>query len=95
VADDDALEAIRRKATADRTRPSRAMWIVALLIGTVCTIGFVVMFLVEPSGSASTPQRSTEHGGLGFTAGLLFGLVIGVALGFAIARQRQSARNTP
>jgi len=70
------------------------MWIVALIIGGGCAIGFVLLLLADPTAPSTTP-RTVEDRGLGFGAGVIVGVVVGVALGFAIARQRQSARNTP
>ncbi len=101
--DENALDEIRRKARADRTGPSRAMWIVALVIGGACAIGFALMLFADPAAPSTTP-RTVEDRGLGFGAGILVGAVAGIAVGFAIARQesrragarqRQSARNTP
>lgn len=92
---DDPLEVIRQKARADRTGPSRAIWIVSLVIGGACAIGFAFMLFADPASSLSTPPRTVEDRGLGFGAGVVVGVIGGVALGFAIARQRQSSRNTP
>jgi hypothetical protein len=65
----------------------RWLWITALVVGGICTIAFIAMWLapVEESAPGPTPQGGT---GLGFGAGVIIGLAAGVAIGFAIARQR-------
>jgi hypothetical protein len=67
----------------------RWLWITALVIGGICTIAFVAMWLApsEPSAPGPTPTRGS---GLGFGAGIVVGVVAGIAIGFAIARQRRS-----
>lgn len=97
MVDEEKAAAILEAAKKERRGTSRSVWILASLIGVVCTIGFVVL-LFSRGGSSSPPSEShhvTEHGPLGFGFGLLFGVVIGVGVGYSIARQRQSSRNTP
>ncbi|MGE0399290.1 MAG: hypothetical protein AB7T06_21440 [Kofleriaceae bacterium] len=65
----------------------RWLWITSLVVGGICTIAFIAMWLAptEPSTPGPTPTGSS---GLGFGAGVLIGLAAGIAIGFAIARQR-------
>jgi zinc transporter ZupT len=94
VPDEDRVAAIVRRARAERSKPSRTMWIVALLLGGACAIGFALLMFADV-GPTSTSQRTVEDRGLGFGAGVLVGVVAGIAVGFAIARQRQSSRKSP
>jgi len=94
VADEQRAAEILRAARAERRGSSRALWVIAGLIGGICTIGFVLL-LVSDRGPATAPERPVQDHGLGFGAGILVGAVLGVAIGFSIARQRQSSRNTP
>jgi hypothetical protein len=97
VAEDreQAVRAIAESARATRKRPSRGMWIAAVLVGVACAIGFVVLMFSEGEPSP-TPTRSTTDGrGFGFAAGLLVGGAVGIAVGLAIGRQRHSSRKSP
>ena len=66
----------------------RWVWIVALVVGGICTAAFVAMWLVPAEPSAPGPTPSTSSG-LGFGAGMLVGVAAGIAIGFAIARNRE------
>lgn len=70
-------------------RNPRWLWITALVIGGICTIAFIAMWLapVEESAPGPTPARGS---GLGFGVGVGVGLAAGIAIGFAIARQVRS-----
>lgn len=63
----------------------RWLWITALVIGGICTIGFVLMWLAPVEKSAPGPS-ATGSSGFGFGSGVMVGLAAGVAIGFAIAR---------
>ncbi len=91
---DAALEAITREARGTRRAPSRALWIVASLVGVICAIAFVVVMFSDGS-TAKPTQAPPTSSGLGFSAGLVIGAVVGLALGWAMARQRHSSRNKP
>ena len=65
----------------------RWLWITALVVGGICTIAFVAMWLGPVEKSAPGPTPSTNSG-MGFGAGVIIGLAAGIAIGFAIARQR-------
>ena len=95
MADEERAAAIARQARTERSKPSRTLWIVALLLGVACAIGFALLMFADGAAPTTGPQRMVEDRGLGFGAGILVGVVIGIAVGFAIARQRQSSRNNP
>jgi hypothetical protein len=96
--DQDQIDAILREARKARPKPSRAMWIAALSVGTLGLVAFGVILFTDGSWrGGAAPARDSR---LGFTAGILIGVVVGVAIGFAIARQRaksesHSARSNP
>lgn len=88
---EDEAAAIVKAARALRKRPSRALWIVALAIGGACALGFgLAIWTAEPAASGTAPSAHLGRD-LGFAAGLLFGLVGGVGIGFSIARQSRSS----
>lgn len=93
---DRAIAAIVDEARKTRRRPSRALWIAALLVGVACAIAFVMLMLADEAPSpVAKPTAESGSQGRGFTAGLVVGGVLGIAVGFAIARQRHSSRNSP
>lgn len=67
----------------------RWLWITALVVGGICTIAFVAMWLVPREESAPGPTPANASG-LGFGTGIVVGLAAGIAIGVAIARQRSS-----
>ncbi len=93
---DRTLDAITREARGTRRSPSRALWIVASLVGVVCAIAFVVVVFADATPGPTPPPPAGPGNGLGFSLGLVIGLVAGIALGIAIARQRDhSSRSSP
>jgi len=94
VDDERAIEAITREAREARPRPSRALWLVAGIVGLVCAIAFIVFMNADATTPTVQPAQPTDRGH-GFTAGLVLGGVAGIAIGFVIARQRHSSRSTP
>lgn len=88
---------IARVARRTRRKPSRALWIAAALVGVACSLGFVTILLSDASDASSAPSATpaaTDHG-LGFTAGIVVGLIGGIGVGFAAARHRHSSRSKP
>ncbi len=69
----------------------RWLWITSLVVGGICTIAFIAMWLAprEPSAPGPTPSSGS---GLGFGAGILVGLCAGVAIGIAIARRSSGSK---
>lgn len=89
---EDKADEILQRARSTRRGSSRALWIVAGVIGGICTIAFLVL-LFSDRGTATVPERVTDDHGLGFGAGILVGAVVGIVIGYYVCRQ--SARNTP
>jgi hypothetical protein len=83
----DRLDQIADVGRATRTRPSRGLWIAALVIGSACAIAFVVMLFVD-TGAPSHESAPAKSGG--FSNGLVIGIAVGVVLGWAIARRIRS-----
>jgi len=94
--DPAALDAITRQARGTRHKTSRAVWLVAAVVGVICGIAFVVVVLSEGNPRKPTGTPPPASTGWGFSAGLLIGAVVGIAVGLAIARQRaHSSRSKP
>jgi hypothetical protein len=90
------IEAILNEARKTRRRPSRSIWIITGIVGVACAIAFVVLMLGDGEGAKPKKPVAEEPRGFGFTAGLVLGIGVGAAIGFAMARQRDhSSRNKP
>lgn len=92
---EQAIRAIAEGARQTRRRPSRGLWIVAAIVGVLAVIGFVVVMVSDGSVPSPATARPTTDRGYGFIPGLIAGGVLGIAIGFAIARHRHSSRNKP
>jgi len=89
---DAELDALLAPARATRKKPSRAMWIAAIVISVICVIGLAYGLItnwdVEPETGAI--KAASRTGGSGFGLGVMIGLAAGVALGGLLAlRKRQ------
>lgn len=93
VPDETRAAEIVAAAKAERRGSSRGLWVATAILGGLAAIGFVLMWFSD--GTPSPAPAAVADRGLGFGAGILIGAVVGIAVGFAIARQRQSDRNTP
>ena len=98
------MQALVERARSIRKHPPRIVWILALLLGAVCLVGFIRIMTTEPdpagpdrvSKRTSTAPVATSAGaprGPTFTTGLLVGVAAGAALGYFATRH--SARKTP
>jgi hypothetical protein len=109
-ADDERLAAIVAGARATRRPPSRAMWIAAALVGAICAVGFVLLFVAgvageapaeapdAPAAAGPTPDRPRASRGAGCAGGLGLGLGAGLAIGFWLGRRQggdHSSRSRP
>jgi drug/metabolite transporter (DMT)-like permease len=81
-----------------RTRQGwpRWLWIAAAIVGVICATGFAVVMLADARPTDPPVARRSDAGG-GLGTGLVLGAVVGVGIGFALARQRRdhSSRNNP
>lgn len=78
-------------ARATRKRPSRTLWIAALVVSIACVAGLayglVTSWDAEPDRETiKTASRST---GSGFGVGLVIGIGAGIAIGSLIAARRR------
>ena len=83
-------------ATADavRKRPSRGLWIFAIVVSVVCLLGLgyglITYWDTEPD-KATIKSGTNSGSGSGFGLGLMIGLGAGIAIGSGLAlRRRQS-----
>lgn len=87
----DPVDQIVDVGRRTRKKPSRAMWIVAAVIGAACAIAFVAIFVgSEGDGTPGRPVPAHPEQGLTFSTGLVIGLAVGVLVGVLIARQQRS-----
>jgi hypothetical protein len=83
--------AIVAAAAKDRKRPSRGMWIAAILAAVVCTSVLVIAWIREADTVPDKPlprQAVTQSSGLGL--GTLLGVGAGIAIGSAFAIRRRN-----
>lgn len=98
---DDRLDEILAVGRQTRKRPSRGLWIAALIVGALGVAGFAVAMLSEPAPASEVPhlprQPSAQDGGGGLGIGLWIVAGAGIAIAVAISRQRasHSSRNSP
>ena len=98
---DDDIAAILETGRQTRRRAPRGLWITAIIVGAICTAGFVMLMLAPRDSVTHVPERRAVdwHGaglGLGLVIGGAVGIAIGVAIGMSIGRQRShSSRNSP
>jgi hypothetical protein len=72
-------------------RPSRGMWISAILVSVICVGGLawgLVQSWDEPPRHKLAPAAARE-GGSGFGLGLMLGIGAGIAIGSVIALRRR------
>ena len=91
VPDETRAAEILRKAKAERRGSSRGLWVATAILAGLATIGFVLMWVSE-----GTPASAPAAGaGRGAGCGAGDRVVVGLAVGYAMARQRHSDRTTP
>lgn len=97
ASDDARLAAIVAGARAARRPPSRAMWIAAAIVGALCAVGFVLLFVAggatdeaareatnRTPGAPSAVVPSPERPAAFRGTGCAGGLGLGLAAGLAI-----------
>ena len=95
------IAAILAGGRATRRPASRAAWLAAVIVGSICAIGFVLLLALdgEPgrAGGDHAPPHASSRGA-GCAGGLGLGLGLGIAIGFLLARRQSadhSSRNRP
>ena len=88
---DAEVEALLAAAKATRKRPSRGLWVAALVLSVASVIGLgygLVTNWDEPPDTAVT-KSAPRAGSGGFTLGLMIGLGVGVAIGSLLALRKR------
>lgn len=90
------IEAILERGRGTRKPLPRGLWIAAAVVGAICAAGFAVAMLGTAAPGGAQATRSAPDGA-GFGTGIVVGAAGGLAIGFALARQRRdhSSRNSP
>jgi hypothetical protein len=74
--------AIVAAAARDRKRPSRGMWIAAIVTSLVCTIGLAIAWIRDGDTVPDKPlERHAVTQSSGFGLGILLGVGVGIAIG--------------
>ena len=74
-------------------KPSRRLWIFALVVSALCVGGLVYALIVERDTPAETRSISgpvTSGGSSGFGLGVLVGIGAGIVIGSLIALRKKS-----
>jgi hypothetical protein len=87
------IEALLANADAARRKPSRGLWVAAIVVSVVCMIALaygLITYWDEP------PTRTTLHAnatssGSGFGLGVAVGLGAGVVIGSLLAIRRRAS----
>jgi hypothetical protein len=90
-----AAQEIVRKASADRPRPTRSMWIAALVVGVVCLASLAIGFATAEREPTQMPQlgsgvrrpiHATSHG---YSGVFVIGAVSIIIASLVVARRRR------
>ncbi len=76
-------------AKQTRNRPSRQLWLAALIVSSLCLVALLVGYLTREPAEARSPKPAAPSGS-GFGTGLLVGLAAGVAIGSALALRKRA-----
>jgi hypothetical protein len=79
-------------ATADavRKKPSRGLWLLAIVVSVVCVIGLAYGLIVHWNETPTqTTKRPASSDGSGFGLGLVIGIGVGIAIGSVMAMRRR------
>jgi hypothetical protein len=82
-------------ATADavRKKPSRGLWMLAIVVSLVCVIGLgyglITHWDTQPDKAMIRSGASGNSNGTGFGLGLMIGLGAGIAIGSVLAVRRR------
>ena len=86
---DAEVEALLASAKATRKRPSRGLWIAALVVSVVCVAG-LAYGLITSWDAEPEKINLRSHDNSGFVLGLMIGIGIGVALGTVLALRKRT-----
>lgn len=98
------IEAIVEQGRRTRRPIPRGMWLVALVLGAICVVGFVLLLVTRPPDPSTPRAPAQPDRSSGFLSGLAIGGAIGLVVGYAIARRQgsgsadgptHSSRNSP
>lgn len=93
--DDAEVQALLAAAAATRKKPSRGLWIAAIVVSVVCVVALgwgLIKYWDEPPAQTTIKPNAHQGGsGFGLGVGFMLGLGVGIAVGSALAlRRRQS-----
>ncbi len=85
------IRAIADEGAKHRKRPSRGLWIAALVVSAIC-VGGLVYGLVFGWDAQPTPTAHTAgtSNGTGFGLGMMVGIGAGIAIGALLGLRRRS-----
>jgi hypothetical protein len=86
---DAEVEVLLAAAKATRKKPSRAMWIVAIVISVVCVAGLAYGLISNWDAQPDPRAKSVAQTSSGFLLGFMVGLAAGIAIGSALALRRR------
>lgn len=91
VPDEAEIRELLAGARAARKKPSRPLWIAALVVSVVCVVALAwgLMRSWDEPPSQATIQPTARETGSGFGSGLLVGLGAGIAIGSVLALRRR------
>lgn len=91
--DEAEVQALLASAAATRKKPSRGLWMFALVVSVACVVALawgLVTYWDEPPEQATIKPAARESSS-GFGLGLVVGIGVGIAIGSVLAlRRRQS-----
>jgi hypothetical protein len=90
---DAEVEALLASAKATRKRPSRTLWIAAVIVSVLCVgglvYGLVTNWDAEPDPEVVKSASRVNRSGSGFVLGVMVGLGAGIAIGSALAQRKR------
>jgi len=92
VPTDSEVKLLLESAQATRKRPSRGMWIVAIVVSVVCVGAFAYAMISDWNEPASERvERRPTSTGSGFGLGFMIGIAAGIAIGSLLAVRKRQA----
>lgn len=91
MTDETEVQALLEGARATRKKPSRGLWIFALVVSIACVVALAYGLFTdwdEPP-EQKTIQPAAQVSGSGFGLGLVVGIGVGIAIGTVLALRRR------